>query len=208
MLRRARALMQATTAPWMGSNTNLTPILGRPPRGSANNMVSYGERINVEAAVVAGALTREQLSGTGAQWNWGPYNTEWRGDIYDELLKLPLRFALHPFDHITEAAKDSAVGYSAPLGPADPDDVIPFFVHRLPNGRLPGDVRSINPRILMPMFFINISHIEGDMWRFEEELIKIFPTKKTYVSPEFVRIYNCSEDGVKILHHWLVGLGF
>ncbi|TPP49100.1 hypothetical protein CGC21_0365 [Leishmania donovani] len=106
------------------------------------------------------------------------------------------------------AGRDSAVGYAPPLGPADPVDVIPFFVHRSSNGHLPGKVYSMNAKTLMPAFYMRIQNIEGDMFRFEEELMKIFPTKKIFVRSHSVYVYNVNLDGRAVLHHWLLGLGF
>ncbi|CAM37149.1 conserved hypothetical protein [Leishmania braziliensis MHOM/BR/75/M2904] len=177
-----------------------------------------------------------------------------RSDIYDELLKLPLRYALHDFrtlqahihavpgiatsangsaaagerlppgvyhassslfakstdapTYYAVAGRDSAVGYAPPLGPADPVDVIPFFVHRTSNGHLPGKVYSMNAKTLMPAFYMRILNVEGDIFRFEEELMKIFPTKKIFVRSHSVYVYNVNLDGRAVLHHWLLGLGF
>ncbi|KAG5510808.1 hypothetical protein JKF63_07880 [Porcisia hertigi] len=182
------------------------------------------------------------------------WSRQLRADIYDELLKLPLRYALHDFRalqaHIhavpstatqangaaspgerlppgvyraskslssdspdapayyAVAGRDSAVGYAPPLGPADPVDVIPFFVHRTSNGHLPGKLYSMNAKTLMPAFYMRIQNIEGDLFRFEEELLKIFPTKKTFVRSHSVYVYNVNLDGRAVLHHWLLGLGF
>ncbi|KPI90617.1 hypothetical protein ABL78_0213 [Leptomonas seymouri] len=197
-----------------------------------------------------------------------PTLTKWsrqlRADIYDELLKLPLRYALHDFrrlqahlhavpdveaveegesplppgvycsssrhsgheggnaaepssassssplmsSHYAVAGRDSAVGYAPPLGHVDPMDVLPFFVHRTSNGLLPGKIYSINAKNLMPVFYMRIQNIEGDMFRFEEELMKIFPTKKIFVRSHSVYVYNVNLDGRAVLHHWLLGLGF
>lgn len=200
-----------------------------------------------------------------------PAITKWsrhlRADIYDELLKLPLRYALHDFhtlqahlhavpamtdavaattgaeggapplppgvfrssgkapaattggddaapqqplmsSHYAVAGRDSAVGYAAPLGHVDPLDVLPFFVHRSSNGQLPGKVYSMNAKNLMPAFYMRIQNVEGDMFRFEEELMKIFPTKKIFVRSHSVYVYNVNLDGRAVLHHWLLGLGF
>ncbi|KAG5485116.1 hypothetical protein CUR178_08087 [Leishmania enriettii] len=183
------------------------------------------------------------------------WSRQLRSDIYDELLKLPLRYALHDFRtlqaHIhavpgitkradgaaaaagerlppgvypasssfasgspdapayyAVAGRDSAVGYAPPLGPADPVDVIPFFVHRTSNGHLPGTIHSMNAKTLMPAFYMRVQNIEGDMFRFEEELMKIFPTKKIFVRSHSVYVYNVNLDGRAVLHHWLLGLGF
>ncbi|KAG5506915.1 hypothetical protein JIQ42_07634 [Leishmania sp. Namibia] len=183
------------------------------------------------------------------------WSRQLRSDIYDELLKLPLRYALHDFrtlqahihavPGITKSAdvaaaaarerlppgvypassslssgspdapayyavagRDSAVGYAPPLGPADPVDVIPFFVHRTSNGHLPGKIHSMNAKTLMPAFYMRVQNIEGDMFRFEEELMKIFPTKKIFVRSHSVYVYNVNLDGRAVLHHWLLGLGF
>lgn len=196
-----------------------------------------------------------------------PMMSKWsrrlRADIYDELLKLPLRFALHDFNvlqahlhampaaaeataetgeaplppgvyrssgnsnnnntesaaaspsssslmssHYAVAGRDSAVGYAPPLGHVDPLDVLPFFVHRTSNGALPGKVHSMDARRLMPAFYLRIQNIEGDLFRFEEELMKIFPTKKIFVRSHSVYVYNVGLDGQAVLHHWLLGLGF
>ncbi|CCW60230.1 unnamed protein product [Phytomonas sp. EM1] len=164
------------------------------------------------------------------------WNRQLRADIYDELLKLPLRFALHDLDrlqrhlrHVDEAGNDdgvyavevdgarefyavagrtSTVGYAPPLGPADPFDCLPFFVHRSSNGGLPGTIHSMHPRNLMPAFYMRIQGVEGDRFRFEEELMKIFPTKKIFVRSHSVYVYNVAQDGRMVLHHWLLGLGF
>lgn len=200
------------------------------------------------------------------------WNRRLRADIYDELLKLPLRFALHDFSvlqrHLENslssrpylaslhspregrqvgvdtpgwddsgvyefsskasgeereregegeeehrfyavAGRVSSVGYAPPLGPADPLDVLPFFVHRGSNGQLPGTLRSMHPRNLMPAFVLKIEKsVEGDVFRFEEELMKIFPTKKIFVRSHCIYVYNVGKDGQLVLHHWLLGLGF
>lgn len=210
-----------------------------------------------------------------------PAITKWsrqlRADIYDELLKLPLRYALHDFrtlqthlhavpstaaasekgemdsgftgetplppgvfhssrsssssnasdvaassslstseaqqqqlefSYYAVAGRDSAVGYAPPLGHVDPLDVLPFFVHRTSNGQLPGKVYSMNAKNLMPAFYLRIQNVEGDVFRFEEELMKIFPTKKIFVRSHSVYVYNVNLDGRAVLHHWLLGLGF
>ncbi len=185
--------------------SQLSPTLGRPARAADE---TPGSRINIEAAVVEGALSKDALSGIQSHWKFGKFNRELRGDIYDELLKLPLRYSLHPFEKLVAASQHSAVGYATPLGPADPVDTIPFFVHRTSAGRFPGRVRSLNPKILFPISYIHFDNVEGDVFRFEEELIKIFPTKKTYVLPYGVRVYNARADALMIMHHWLAGLGF
>ncbi|GET86187.1 hypothetical protein, conserved [Leishmania tarentolae] len=182
------------------------------------------------------------------------WSRQLRSDIYDELLKLPLRYALHDFHRLQAhihavpgtatnasgaatagerlppgvyhassslsspsldapgyyavAGRDSAVGYAPPLGPADPVDVIPFFVHRSSNGHLPGKIYSMNAKTLMPAFYMRIQNVEGDVFRFEEELMKIFPTKKMFVRSHSVYVYNVNLDGRAVLHHWLLGLGF
>lgn len=102
----------------------------------------------------------------------------------------------------------SAVGYAPPLGPADPLDTIPFFVHRTSTGLLPGRVHSMDAKRLMPAFYLRIGNIDGDIFRFEEELLKIFPTKKIFVRRHAVYVYNVNLDGREILFHWLLGLGF
>lgn len=102
----------------------------------------------------------------------------------------------------------SAVGYAPPLGPADPLDTIPFFVHRTSTGLLPGRVHSMDAKRLMPAFYLRIGLIDGDIFRFEEELLKIFPTKKIFVRRHAVYVYNVNLDGKEVLFHWLLGLGF
>ncbi|EPY32770.1 hypothetical protein STCU_02667 [Strigomonas culicis] len=170
-------------------------------------------------------------------------------DLYDELLKLPLRYALHDFVTLqrhasgllqpppadgalppgvftmhsppsTEAAGDayhymvagtpglSAVGYAPPLGPADAHDVIPFFIHRTSSGKLPGKIYSMHAKNLMPNFVLKIYNVEGNLFRMEEELMKIFPTKKMFVRAHGIFIYNVGVDARQVLHHWMLGLGF
>lgn len=106
------------------------------------------------------------------------------------------------------AGRNSSVGYAPPLGPADPLDTIGFFVHRNSNGHLPGKLHSMNTKILMPAFYMRIQNVDGDMFRFEEELLKIFPTQKIFVRSHSVYVYNVNRDARMILHHWLLGLGF
>ena len=167
-----------------------------------------GQFVNVQRDVAQGSLPIEARTLAPTMHKFGKWNRELRADIYDELLKLPLRFSLHSFDRLVDHSANSAVGYAPPLGPADPIDTIPFFVHRNAVGHLPGRVHSMHAKINMPNFFMTIRMVEGDLFRFEEELLKIFPTKKIFVKDHTVYVFNVNNDGKVILHHWLLGLGF
>lgn len=127
--------------------------------------------------------------------------------IYDDLLKLPLRYKLHPYETLAKNL-DAVSGYGLPLGPADAHDIIPFHCHRNRNGRFALTKHSINERNLTPSFVSRFRLIDGDLFRFEDELIKIFPTKKTFVRNHEVVVYNCGSDGLRVAHHWILGLGF
>lgn len=164
--------------------------------------------INVEASVKQGGLPKDALIDAPQPWKYAKHYHELRADIYEEISKLPLRYALHPFERLQQAASASAVGYFPPLGPAEPIDTVPFFIHRDRFGELPGVVLSIDTRKMAPHFLLRIDRIDGDVFRFEEELIKIFPTKKTFVRSFQVRMYNSGHDALVVLHHWLLGLGF
>lgn len=283
---------------WLGGTAS-TPTLGldlRPPSGSYHNVLpSSNTAVNRRAtqnSFQAGATSqsvaflppeqRQLLSHLKVgkpQLGIRKFSRILRADIYDELLKLPLRYALHDFDtlqrHLMEGGRGisstsndveleddevmpgvyafppktsssnkntsannekeedggqgenleldpafssqyysvagrqpSSVGYAPPLGPADPLDVIPFFVHRTGTGQLPGRVHSMDAKRLMPAFYLRIGLVDGDIFRFEEELLKIFPTKKIFVRRHAVYVYNVNLDGKAILHHWLLGLGF
>nr|7AOI_Al Chain Al, mL49 [Trypanosoma brucei] len=179
---------------------------------------------DVAANISAGAMPPEANVAAALpvpRIQYSKWNRALRSDVYDELLKLPLRYKLHDFaklcppqrcqeepEAVGVVGRDSAVGYLPPLGPADPLDTIPFFVHRSSNGVLPGKVFSMHPRNLMPAFYLRIQQVEGDMFRFEEELLKIFPTKKIFVRSHSIYVYNVALDGRMVLHHWLLGLGF
>lgn len=274
----ANASLGLDLRPPSGQFVNIVPE-GTQPRGVAahtsNNITPSAG--SLAAAFYAHQPERRYLADTAAlstlsrrapvahaamsKWQRGL-----RADIYDELLKLPLRFSLHDFGvlqrHVTRwgaesderqsadpplpsgvfkmpyssttaaaagandgamaetadggqlaeyyaiAGRDSAVGYAAPLGPADPLDVLPFFVHRGSNGQLPGKVHSLHAKNLMPAFCLTIQNVEGNLFRFEEELIKLFPTKKIFVRSHTIYVYNVAQDGKMVLHHWLLGLGF
>lgn len=127
--------------------------------------------------------------------------------IYDDLLKLPLRYKLHPYEVLSKNL-DAVSGYGLPLGPADVDDIIPFHAHRNRVGRLAGLTHSINERNLTPTFITRFRLVDGDLFRFEDELIKIFPTKKTFVRNYEIVVHNCGKDGLRVAQHWLLGLGF
>ncbi|KAH9584177.1 hypothetical protein LSM04_001686 [Trypanosoma melophagium] len=213
---------------WLGGSATAT-ALGhdvRPAAGKYINVVSPTD-------IAAGSVPPEANAATVLpvpHKRYGKWNRVLRSDIYDELLKLPLRFKLHDFSKLcpveAEGRKEevhqhtqqqnqfavigrgTVVGYHPPLGPADPLDTIPFFVHRNSNGILPGKVYSMNRRNLMPAFYMRIQGVEGDLFRFEEELMKIFPTKKIFVRSHSIYVYNVGLDGRMILHHWLLGLGF
>ena len=165
--------------------------------------------INLEPQIVDGSLDKEVLSGGIQHWQWKPTLREFRSDLYDEITKLPLRFQLHPSSKLAMIMSQSAVGYAPPLGPADADDVIPFHIHRDPRGGLPGVLTSYNIREGCPTMLLTVGNIDGDIFRFEDELIKIYPTKKIFVHGlDSIRIYDMNEDGKEILHHWLLSLGF
>lgn len=106
------------------------------------------------------------------------------------------------------AGRVSGVGYAPPLGPVDPFDTIAFFVHRTSHGNFAMKVRSMNLKNLMPSFYLQIGGIDGDIFRFEEELMKLFPTKKIFTRRERVFVYNVNFDGLMVVRHWLLGLGF
>jgi hypothetical protein len=182
--------------------TAAVPALGKDLRHEG------GRVVNVEKDIISGALPDEARKLRPISHPFSKWNRQLRADIYDELLKLPLRYQLHPFDKIVAHQSQSAVGYAPPMGPVDPDDVIPFFVHRNANGRFQGYIRSMHPKIAMPAFFMRINGVEGDLFRFEEELIKIFPTKKTFVRPYCVYVNAAGKDAKMILDHWYMGLGF
>jgi len=186
---------------WVGGS-GLVSSLGIDPRSAD------GLSINVTDRVMRGAIPQEALKLRGQRHRSNKWELNLRADIYEELTRLPLRYAMHPFHVLQEKAEASAVGYFDPLGSADPHDVIPFFVHRNANGRLPGKVRSLHAKISFPVFFMDIQRVEGDLFRFEDELIKIFPTKKTFVRPHTVLMFSAGVDAKVLLHHWLLGLGF
>jgi hypothetical protein len=186
---------------WAGGTAAL-PSLGVDLRHEG------GRAVNVEKSIIAGTLPPEARKLRAAFHPFTKWNRQLRADIYDELLKLPLRYSLHSFDKIQAHQSQSAVGYAPPLGPADPDDVIPFFVHRNTSGRFQGYVKSMHVKTAMPAFYMRINGVEGDMFRFEEELIKIFPTKKTFVRPHCVYVNAAGRDAKMILDHWYMGLGF
>ncbi|EPY32603.1 hypothetical protein AGDE_08530 [Angomonas deanei] len=238
--------------PSAGHYVNVIPEGNQPRRvvNYADNNNNFDTTCNLRNLTEFAKPEVRQMAGTVADRKWSSkWNKVFDAGVYDELLKLPLRYKLHPFDvlhqhynsHLTPnegdtaqlppgvyempatakegesdgepyyyavAGKVSSVGYAPPLGPADPLDVLPFFVHRDSNGRLPGKIYSMNTKLLMPNFFMRIQNIEGNLFRFEEELMKIFPTKKIFVKAHCIYIYNVGLDGRDVLHHWLYGLGF
>jgi hypothetical protein len=190
-------------AMWVGG-TSSTPAIGRDIRPTAGLTINLQDQRDI----ITGMLPAEARSIAPTFHKFGRWSRQLRPEIYDELLKLPLRFKLHPFDTLQKELSKSAVCYAPPLGPADPDDVIPFHVHRNTNGLLPGKIYSYDARKLLPAFYMEVRNVEGDFFRFEEELIKIFPTKKTFVRHHCIYILNSTRDARMILHHWLLGLGF
>ncbi|EKF98527.1 hypothetical protein TCSYLVIO_010573 [Trypanosoma cruzi] len=213
---------------WLGGTASI-PALGHDARPSTGKYINVIPPTNIAKSIAAGSLPPE-ASVAAVQPVPGKHYSKWnrvlRSEIYDELLKLPLRYKLHDFSklcppssssstlqgpqlqNVGVVGKGSVVNYNPPLGPADPLDTIPFFVHRNSNGFLPGRVYSMDARNLMPAFFLRIQQVEGDLFRFEEELLKIFPTKKIFVRSHSIYVYNVGMDGRMILHHWLLGLGF
>ncbi|CCD12810.1 unnamed protein product [Trypanosoma congolense IL3000] len=207
---------------WLGGTASGT-ALGHDVRPSTGKYINVVGPTDVAANIAAGTMPPEASVAAALPMPHTPYgkwNRALRSDVYDELLKLPLRYKLHDFTKLCPQRHEqsagpvgivggsSAVGYLPPLGPADPLDTIPFFVHRNSNGFLPGKVYSMNARNLMPAFYLRIQQVEGDMFRFEEELLKIFPTKKIFVRSHSIYVYNVALDGRMVLHHWLLGLGF
>ncbi|KAG8340503.1 hypothetical protein TRVL_08670 [Trypanosoma vivax] len=222
---------------WLGGTAS-NAALGHDVRPHSGRYINVLPPTDIATSIAAGSMPPEANVAAAVPVPHTPYskwNRALRSDIYDELLKLPLRFKLHDFSKLlppqagreeesTKAQQNdalasgahssasvgrfSAVGYLPPLGPVDPLDTIPFFVHRNSNGFLPGKVYSMNARNLMPAFYMRIQQVEGDVFRFEEELLKIFPTKKIFVRSHSIYVYNVALDGRMILHHWLLGLGF
>ncbi|RNE99082.1 hypothetical protein TraAM80_08406 [Trypanosoma rangeli] len=215
---------------WLGGTASIA-ALGHDTRPSTGKYINVLPPTDIAKSIAAGAMPPEANVAAVRPvpgMYYGRWNRALRSEVYDELLKLPLRYKLHDFSKICPQpssssslsspqqpyrkvgviGRESAVGYNPPLGPADPLDTIPFFVHRNSNGFLPGKVYSMNARNLMPAFFLRIQQVEGDVFRFEEELLKIFPTKKIFVRSHSIYVYNVGMDGRMILHHWLLGLGF
>ncbi|KEG11576.1 hypothetical protein DQ04_02471030 [Trypanosoma grayi] len=222
---------------WLGG-TMSTAALGHDVRPASGKYINVVPPTDIPTGIAAGSLPPEANVAAVLpvpHTYLSKWNRALRSDIYDELLKLPLRFKLHDFSKLCPPpppppppqqqqqqqqhqqdqlppvgviGRDSVVGYLPPLGPADPLDTIPFFVHRNSNGSLPGKLYSMNARNLMPAFYLRIQQVEGDLFRFEEELLKIFPTKKIFVRSHSIYVYNVGIDGKMILHHWLLGLGF
>eukprot|EP00758_Cryptobia_borreli_P011574 Tbor_TRINITY_DN5674_c0_g2::TRINITY_DN5674_c0_g2_i4::g.9561::m.9561 len=165
--------------------------------------------INITKEVVRGAVPPEyrKIQGERSKPAAG-MSLNLRSDLYDELLKLPLRYKLHPFERLIDVRQGKYSGYGAPLGPVDTLDTIPFHVHRNGKGALYGTCRSMNAKKLMPHFLVRLNLIDGDMNRFEDELIKIFPTKKIFTRDFQVIIHHAGKDALEIVHHWYLGLGF
>ena len=210
MLRRSRFRLQVSNATpvggsrWIGGVGVNQAILG------TNTMLDSKKIIGVNQAAVENdwSVDPSALTGNYKMWRWENTYRELRADLYDELLKLPLRYELHPYEKVHAAMSKSAVGYHPPLGPVDRQDTIPFFVHRDSMGRFMTEVESIDRKAQMPTFMIYCSRIDGDLFRFEDELIKLFPNKKIFVENQKVKIFNAAEDAKAILEHWYIGLGF
>jgi hypothetical protein len=199
MLRRSCARRR-----WIGGKGTVAPILG------TNMQPDYQKIMGVEKAVVSNdwSVDPAAMAGNYRPWRWERSYRELNPGLYDELLKLPLRYRLHPFDKLQAHMSQSAVGYAPPLGPADPFDTMPFFVHRIGCGNFQTHVRSLESKEGLPVYLLTLSRIDGDLFRFEDELIKIFPGKKTFVQANWVRVFNAAEDARAIVEHWMLGLGF
>ena len=197
MLRRTARALQ-----WMGG-THTTAVLG----GKLQQHES--QYIQMEKAVTSGILDRDSLTGVGVEhWTWKKHNRTLRPDIYSEIQKLPLRFSLHNFETVNAEMSKSAVGYAAPLGPADPVDVIPFHIHRKSDGTFNCSTPSTSVRVQNPKRFLVIGGVEGDVFRFEEEMIKLLPTFRTFIHDDRVLVWDVTGDVIEILEHWFIGLGF
>ena len=180
---------------WMGGN-----FLGVGPRES--------QVLNVQSFVTSGATSQDIAKTIPRVWRrGGKFDLILRQDLYDELLKIPLRYSLHPFEKLREQHAKSDCGYTIPLGPVDKEDPCPFHVHRTCTGRLPVKCIPLTTtewRLLRTM----IRRFDGDVFRMEEELVKIFPTKRTYVKPAEVVIWGVGLDAALLVRYWLLGLGF
>jgi hypothetical protein len=166
--------------------------------------------VNVSSAVAGGRLPPEarRLAEVPIAKSSPRIGTVLRSDVYDELLKLPLRYKLHPFEKLVETRESAVSGYGLPLGPVDLDDTIPFHVHRHHSGHFYINAHSINARNLNPTKVLHINLVEGDLHRLDDELIKIFPLKKIFIKDHKLMMYNSAEDVKEILDHWFLGLGF
>ena len=158
--------------------------------------------------VVEEAISKEAMQALVEDWKYDQFHFELRADIYDELRKLPLRYQLHDFETLERRTNESAVGYCPPLGPVDPDDTIPFHVHRRRSGELNCALIPWNEREAKRLHYLRLDDIEGDLWRFEEEIIKIFPYHRTYVRDYCVIVWDVHQDATMVINHWLRGLGF
>jgi hypothetical protein len=164
--------------------------------------------VQMERQVAANVLDRDNLTAPVQHWTWENGNREFRADIYDEIAKLPLRFTLHPYSTIQAAMSQSAVGYAAPLGPADRLDTIPFHIHRLADGTFPHTRRSISTKLGNPRMIASVWGVDGDVFRYEDELIKILPAFKIFVRDDVVQVWDATHDVIEILEHWYIALGF
>ena len=176
------------------------------------NFVGVGDfqsqAINYPAMVTSDAVSADVVKTIPRVYRrGGKFDVVLRQDIYEEVLKIPLRYELHPFAKLQAQYEASDCGYTTPLGPVARDDPLPFHIHRYPNGRLPVKDRPLTDCVTS-LRRVVIHNIDGDMFRLEEELIKIFPTKRTHVKPMNIHVWNLGLDGLTIIQHWFLGLGF
>ena len=187
---------------WVGGRGVSVPIIGT---GRYNE---HYTPINAGKETIEEVISKEALQGLVDEYVFDDYHFEFRADIYQELTKLPLRYDLHPYDKVSDAVSKSAVGYTPPLGIVDPHDTIPFHVTRLSDGTFAQHLYSQHKKDANRLHHLRIDRLEGDLFRFEEELIKIFPYHRTYVRPYCVILWNASQDAKMVLQHWYLGLGF
>lgn len=196
MLRRTVRRLQ-----WMGG-THTTAVLGGKLRPHDS------QYIQMEKQVVKGVMDRDELTAPVEHWIWNDHHRQYRADLYNEIAKLPLRFALHPYDRIAAKMDESAVGYAAPLGPADPLDTIPFHIHRKNDGSFAHRLQSVDIANQNPRTSLYIKGIEGDLFRFEDELSKLLPTFRTFVRDDYIYVWDAGHDVIEVLEHWYIALGF
>jgi len=190
-------LLRKTLRPllWMGGNP-----LGVGPHDS--------QAIHIQPYVTSGVTSEDIVRTIPSVYKLNAkFRVVTRAEVYNELLKLPLRFPLHPFERIQEQMAKSDVGYTVPLGPVDTMDPCPFFVHRRRDGRFNMKTK-FQSKHEVRMHLTELRNIEGDIFRMEEELIKMFPTKRSYVREDKIILWGTGFDGADLVRHWLLGLGF